>query len=160
MSDRRAGEPDPDVVAREIIDSNQYLTLATADSAGKPWASPVWYAHGGYTSFLWVSRTGAQHSRNIAVRATIGGVIFDSTVAAGQGQAVYLEAVAEQLAGADAERAIAIFSERARALALSEWTLAEVTEPAPFRLYRATASSLFILGATDERVPVHIGDRE
>jgi hypothetical protein len=31
--------------AREIVDRNRYLTVATADAAGRPWPSPVWYAH-------------------------------------------------------------------------------------------------------------------
>lgn len=42
-------------VARTIIDSNLYMTLATADGAGTPWASPVYYAVAGYTEFFWVS---------------------------------------------------------------------------------------------------------
>lgn len=31
-------------IARAIVDSNAYMTLATADETGRPWASPVWYA--------------------------------------------------------------------------------------------------------------------
>jgi nitroimidazol reductase NimA-like FMN-containing flavoprotein (pyridoxamine 5'-phosphate oxidase superfamily) len=34
------------VLATEIIDANRYLTLATADGDGRPWAAPVWYASG------------------------------------------------------------------------------------------------------------------
>ena len=40
-------------VARDIIDSNAYMTLATADENGRPWASPVWYAAEGYEHFYW-----------------------------------------------------------------------------------------------------------
>jgi Pyridoxamine 5'-phosphate oxidase len=29
-------------IARQIIDSNLYMTLATADDAGTPWVSPVY----------------------------------------------------------------------------------------------------------------------
>jgi hypothetical protein len=28
-------------IARTVIDANNYMTLATADDAGRPWASPV-----------------------------------------------------------------------------------------------------------------------
>ena len=41
------GDPDPDdlgALTRSIIDSNRYMTLATADEQGSPWASPVWYS--------------------------------------------------------------------------------------------------------------------
>jgi nitroimidazol reductase NimA-like FMN-containing flavoprotein (pyridoxamine 5'-phosphate oxidase superfamily) len=158
--DRLASEPDPAIIAREIIDSNRYLTLATADSAGRPWASPVWYAHEDYTSFLWVSRPNARHSRNIAVRATVSAVIFDSTMVPGQAQAVYLEAVAEELGGAECDRAIAHFSRRSRAAGLGEWRTAEVTAPAAHRLYRARASASFILTANDQRLPVKVGMSE
>src|SRR5215211_3043194 len=75
---------DPATVAREIIDANRYMTLATADGDGRPWASPVWYAHQGYTDLYWVSRPEARHSRNLAVRPEVGIVIFDSTVPVGR----------------------------------------------------------------------------
>jgi hypothetical protein len=35
----------PGMDAKEIIDANRYMTLATADAQGTPWASPVWFAH-------------------------------------------------------------------------------------------------------------------
>ena len=70
-------------LARSVIDTNFYLTLATADQAGTPWASPVWYAHADYTEFVWISRPQARHSRNIAIRPAVGIVIFDSTAGYG-----------------------------------------------------------------------------
>jgi nitroimidazol reductase NimA-like FMN-containing flavoprotein (pyridoxamine 5'-phosphate oxidase superfamily) len=154
------GEPAPAVMARQIIDSSRYLTLATADGAGLPWACPVWYAHEDYTSFLWVSRPTARHSRNIAARATVSAVIFDSTVPPGQARAVYLEALAEELTGTQRDRAIAVFSRRSRANGLGEWLAADVTAPAQRRLYRASASACFVLAAGDQRLPVGIGAHE
>lgn len=154
MSAMHSG-PDPAVLARDIIDANQYLTLATADETGTPWASPVWFAHEDHRHFVWVSRPGARHSLNIAARPTIGGVIFDSTVRAGEGQAVYVEAVAAEVLGAERDQAIAVFAQRSRALGLREWHLADVTDPAPHRIYRASASAVFILDPSDQRQPVH-----
>ena len=61
-------DPDPKLVARGVIDANAYMTLATADGDGRPWASPVWFAHHGYTNSYWVSRPDARHSRNLAIR--------------------------------------------------------------------------------------------
>ena len=34
--------------ARAIVDANSYMTLATVDTDGAPWASPVWFAHEQY----------------------------------------------------------------------------------------------------------------
>jgi nitroimidazol reductase NimA-like FMN-containing flavoprotein (pyridoxamine 5'-phosphate oxidase superfamily) len=144
-------------VARGIVDANRYLTLATADGDGRPWASPVWYAHEGYREFLWVSRPDARHSRNLAVRPELAIVIFDSTVPEGGAQAVYLEAVAEELGGAEREQGIAVFSRRSEAQGAGPWQLADVVAPAPHRLYRARASRQFLLQANDRRVPVQLG---
>ena len=105
-------EPDPAAVAREIVDSNLYMTLATADADGNPWPSPVWYAHADYTEFLWLSRPDARHSTNLAARPQLGIVIFDSTAGVGDAQAVYLEAVAEELTGSDRDEAVALYSRR------------------------------------------------
>ncbi len=72
-----------------------YMTLATADADGVPWASPVWYATEDGRHFYWVSDPNARHSRNIAERPEIAIVIFDSTVTPGDADAVYLAARAE-----------------------------------------------------------------
>jgi nitroimidazol reductase NimA-like FMN-containing flavoprotein (pyridoxamine 5'-phosphate oxidase superfamily) len=155
--DEERGGQELAAVARQLIDANRYMTLATADSDGNPWASPVWYAHEGYTDFLWVSRPQARHSRNLASRPGLAIVIFDSTVPAGTGQAVYAEAEAEELGGAELQRAIEVFSHRSEAHGAGEWREADVTAPAPLRLYRARASEQFVLDAHDQRIPVRLG---
>jgi pyridoxine/pyridoxamine 5'-phosphate oxidase len=151
-------EPQPDLAAaaREIIDSNQYMTLATADANGRPWASPVWFAHESYTRFVWVSKPQARHSRNLLTRPQAGIVIFDSTVTMGGGRAVYLEAAAELLEEDDAEHYIDIFSRRSQQLGGAEWSVEEIRPPAPLRLYRASASAHFLLGENDERIAVDL----
>ncbi len=107
---------DTDAVARRIVDANMYMTLATADGDGRPWASPVWFAPLMYAEFLWVSTPEARHSRNIAQRPEVAIVIFDSTVPIGGAEALYIEAVAEQLSGAAIDPAIATYSQRVASL--------------------------------------------
>jgi nitroimidazol reductase NimA-like FMN-containing flavoprotein (pyridoxamine 5'-phosphate oxidase superfamily) len=143
--------------ARGLIDANRYLTLATADGDGRPWATPVWYAHQGYTDFFWVSRPDARHSRNLAVRREVGMVIFDSTVPEGEAQAVYVEALAEEVGEAEREEGIAIVSRRSQAHGAGEWRVEDVSAPAPHRLYRARAAQHFVLGAHDQRLAVQPG---
>jgi nitroimidazol reductase NimA-like FMN-containing flavoprotein (pyridoxamine 5'-phosphate oxidase superfamily) len=140
--------------AKLIIEANLYMTLATADREGRPWASPVWFAHEGLTHFVWVSKPEARHSRNLAVRPHVAIVIFDSTAGPGEARAVYVEAEAEQLEGAEEERSIGVFTARSEALGWPSWSVDDVRPPAALRLYSATASALFVLGANDERVPV------
>ena len=143
-------------VAAEIIAANRYMTLATADADGRPWASPVYYAAAAPGVFLWVSRPGSRHSRNVAVRPELGIAIFDSQVAIGAGQAVYAEAVAEQLAGDELARGIADFSRVSQAHGAASWSAADVQAPAELRLYRATVGDCWVLepGGRDIRVPV------
>jgi hypothetical protein len=133
--------------ARAIIDGGRYMTLATADADGVPWASPVWYAPRGYAELFWVSYPDARHSRNLAVRPQLSIVIFDSAVAPGHGQAVYMEATA-----AETTDGLDVFSTRSVAQGLGEWR----DLSGPLRLYRAAVTRHWMLGeGRDERVPVN-----
>src|SRR4029079_18180250 len=80
-------------IARAIIDANRYMTLSTADASGLPWVSPVWFATADHRRFFWVSDPNARHSRTLAARPELAIVIFDSTVAPGGAQPVYLSAL-------------------------------------------------------------------
>lgn len=149
-------EPDLATLARDIIDSNLYMTLGTADAAGRPWASPVYYAFDAYCEFFWVSAPDSTHSRNLEQRPELGIVIFDSTAAINTGRGVYMRAVGEELTGAERDRGIAIFSARSRATGGEEWTLADVEDPEPLRLYRATASEHSVIRPLTPRTPVNL----
>ena len=143
--------------ARQIIDANRYLTLATADGDGRPWASPVWFAHDAYAEFLWMSRPGARHSRNVAARPEIGFVVFDSTVVPGTAQALYVDAVAEEVGADEVESAIAAYSARSEAQGIRPWRIADVVgSAARHRLYRARARSCSLLSGGDRRIAVDL----
>jgi Pyridoxamine 5'-phosphate oxidase len=151
-------EQDLDAIARAIVDSNRYMTIATADATGRPWASPVYYAPAGYTDFFWVSSPDATHSRNIATRPEVSMVVFDSRVPIGEGQAVYISALAVELTGADLERGIEVFSGRSVEHGQREWSPRDVQPPAFHRLYRATASERWILDPGDHPIHGKTGD--
>jgi Pyridoxamine 5'-phosphate oxidase len=142
-----------DEAARRIVDANRYMTLGTADASGRPWVSPVWFAKEGYGAFLWVSRPGARHSLNLAERPEISVVIFDSTVPIGTGVAVYMSGSAKELAGAELEGGVEVFSEASLADGAAAWSVGDVTGGAELRLYRAEISECF-LGESDRRQPV------
>ncbi len=145
---------DLEATARSIIDSNLYMVLGSVDDRDRPWTSPVYYAPAGYRDVYWVSRPEALHSRNLAARPQVSIVIFDSSVPIGTGQGVYMTAVAAELTGADREEPIRIFSRRSLEHGGAEWTVADVEPPAQLRLYRASATAQFTLGAEDRRVEV------
>jgi nitroimidazol reductase NimA-like FMN-containing flavoprotein (pyridoxamine 5'-phosphate oxidase superfamily) len=138
--------PDFRDMARAIIESNRYMVLGTADEAGVPWVTPVWYAHADYRWFLWVSAPDRRHSRNVAARSQVSIVIFDSQVAVGNARAVYMSAVAEELSGEELEAGAQLFGSATRAQGLTrEWTLDDMRPPAPTRLYRASVSQHWVL---------------
>ncbi len=130
--------------ARELIHGNRYLTLGTADADGDPWVTPVLYATAGYISFYWVSPADAVHSRNLASRPQLSIVIFDSTVPAYTGRAVYMTATAQELTGSDLDRGVEIYSGTA-VRGESAVTRGEVRPPEPYRLYRAAVSACSVL---------------
>jgi nitroimidazol reductase NimA-like FMN-containing flavoprotein (pyridoxamine 5'-phosphate oxidase superfamily) len=147
---------DPATTARAIIDAGAYMTLATADEEGRPWASPVWFARTPAFDLLWISRPEARHSQNLAVRPELAIVIFDSHAPIGTGQGVYFEATAELVPDDELEQAAAIFSARSRQQGGEVFTTAEVTPPAEHRMYRARIREAYLLGARDQRDPVSL----
>jgi nitroimidazol reductase NimA-like FMN-containing flavoprotein (pyridoxamine 5'-phosphate oxidase superfamily) len=143
--------------ARDIIEASRYLVLATADAAGRPWSSPVYFAHIGFTEFYWVSSPDVTHSANIAVRPEVGIAIFDSHAEIGTGQGAYMSATAILVEGDETARGIEAFSRRSIAHGGHEWTSQDVRPGAGLRLYRATADAHWILardGQPDHRIPV------
>jgi hypothetical protein len=163
-------EQDLVAIARAIIDTNRYMTLATADGDGRPWASPVFYAAANYTEFYWISAPEATHSQNLAQRPQLSIVIFDSGVPAGTGQAVYMSATAEQVAAHDLGPGLAVYPGPAEP-GSDHLTPEQVQAPAPYRLYRATVSGHSVLCPRDSgpcplhglqfdhRTPVRVADR-
>lgn len=151
------GSADVDQRARAIVDASRYMTLATADEAGEPWATPVWFAHAGYRDLLWVSDPRARHSRNVESRPAVGVVVFDSQVALGEGEGVYMAARAGRVSGdAELEAWVAAFSRRSVEQGGRAWGVGDVSGAAVSRLYRAVAAECW-LGRRDERVEVSSG---
>jgi uncharacterized protein YhbP (UPF0306 family) len=145
-----------EALARGIVDANLYMTIGTADETGRPWVTPVHYAHVGYAEFIWVSSPAAKHSRNLANRPQISIVIFDTSAPIGTGQGVYMAALAKELTGAAVDPAIEPYSRRAEGHGGRAFSRNDVLPPARHRLYSAAASEHFVLNANDERIPVSL----
>jgi nitroimidazol reductase NimA-like FMN-containing flavoprotein (pyridoxamine 5'-phosphate oxidase superfamily) len=146
-------EQDLAAIARSIVDANRFMVLGTADASGRPWVSPVWYALLSYREYVWVSRPGTRHSRNLAARPEVAIAIYDSH-RPGDWSAFYTAAVAEELE--DVDIALEAFNRRSEAQGLRAWSRAEVVSRGEFRLYRATAGEQFVLDDHDRRLPVHL----
>jgi hypothetical protein len=140
-----------------VIDANQYLVLGTADASGRPWTTPVYFAHHNYREFFWVSAPERTHSQNLLARSEVAVVVFDSRAAINTGQGVYIAAGAEQVNDIDVARGIEIFSARSLSHGGRAFSETDVTGNADMRLYRAFAEQHWVLakdGGPDRRIPV------
>jgi uncharacterized protein YhbP (UPF0306 family) len=142
--------------ARDLLETNRYLTLGTTDPDGGPWLSPVYFVPAGDREFVWVSAVDARHSRNLAERPRVSGVVFDSTVAPYRGRAVYAAGEARELAGADLERALASYP---RSDGAADVSLEDVTSPSSYRLYAFAASRMWVLCPREPGHPCPRHDR-
>ena len=145
----------------QLLNANHYCVLATADAAGKPWATPVFFAARHDRELFWVSSPTSRHSRNIAVRPTIGITIFDSTAPIGGAEALYLEAHAGPLDSSLHPQALEVLNSRLpppQALSLTD-----LPPAGPLQPYRATATRHYVLirggdarfdNVVDDRLPV------
>lgn len=154
-------------LARAVIDANEYMTLGTADESGRPWVSPVWFAHEGHRELFWVSRPDTRHSRNLAARPEVAIVIFDSRVPISTGQGAYLTGTAAEVPPAEVDRGLAVFTRRSLTAGGHEWHAVDggvdiagaERADRTLRLYRAIASDVFILdpaATTDTRTRVSL----
>ena len=153
---------DLDEMARQVIDTNNYMTLGTVGPDGRPRVSPVYFTHVGYREFYWVSSPTARHSLNVAERPEVAIVVFDSTAAIGKGRAVYVDAEATQVPDAELPRRCAEAFTNPAPGAVA-FTPDELSGDAALRLYvaRATATDVHIRGrdpvygrGVDHRRPV------
>ena len=138
--------------ARAILDANLYLVLGTIGADGRPWTTPVYFAPEGDRTFYWLSAADARHSRHLAERPHVSIVVFDSTVAPFHGSAVYAVGQARALSGSRLDHALAAYP-RPGGAGVTRFTPDEVTAPARYRLYEATASDLWVLCPRQPRQP-------
>jgi hypothetical protein len=141
--------------ARALLDTNGFLTLGTAGPDGRPWTSPVYFAAAGLREFYWSSEIDAVHSRNLTERPHVSIVVFDSSVRPYHGRALYAAGTACELAGDDLDRGLEVYPGPADRGA-GTLTRDDVTGSAPYRLYRATATEVWVLCPREPRQPCRL----
>lgn len=89
-----------------IVFKASFMTLATADGGGLPWASPVEFICDEAMRFYWASHADARHSRNVRANPRAAMSIFDSTQTPGVHatvQGLYAEGSVEEFRDTDLE---------------------------------------------------------
>jgi hypothetical protein len=141
--------------ARALLDTNRYLTLGTVDPNGNPWTSPVYFASASEWEYYWLSDADAQHSRNLADHPQVSLVVFDSTVEPYHGRAVYAVGAARELSGGDLDHGLEVYP-GSGLRGGTVFTREDVTGASPYRLYRATATDLWVLCPREPRQPCRL----
>jgi nitroimidazol reductase NimA-like FMN-containing flavoprotein (pyridoxamine 5'-phosphate oxidase superfamily) len=132
----------PQERARQLLDEQQNLVLATTDADGIPWISPVFFVPDEHYELYWTSDHEARHSANI--RATGRAAIVVYRVEPGQPvDGVYSQAQVSEVQDAE-ELAYAIEVMQGRRQP-DKWMIespADVSGDGPWRIYRARLESI------------------
>lgn len=161
-----------DGLAGVIFDSS-FMTLATADSVGVPWVSPVEFACDEALRFYWTSVTDARHSQNIRANPRAALSIYDSTQTPGilgAVQGLYAEGPVEELTPSDLEAVRSSLSrwiswrDAGRVTPRTQWPDRDASE-SPWRFYRLDPTQMYALDPVqsterwvDWRAPVDLQD--
>ena len=86
-----------------LIFTSSFMTLATADSDGLPWVSPVEFACDEDLRFYWFSPIDARHSQNVLANPRAALSIYDCTITpiVGAAQGLYGEGSVEEFHRSD-----------------------------------------------------------
>lgn len=83
--------------SKKVIDTIEYIDLATVTEDGKPWSSPLWFVRDDKYNLYFYSPKYTQHSQNIRNNGKGFVVIYDSRAPEGTGFGVYMTVEIKEL---------------------------------------------------------------
>ena len=141
--------------ARQIIERILYITIASVGEDGLPWNTPVYSSFDERYTFFWVSSPESQHSKNIKANPDVFLVIYDSTVAEGTGEGVYIKAKAYEMSD-ESEITKALMSAYGRKNKEPR-SAHDFLGNNPHRVYKAIPEKVWM--NTDEKIEGHHVDK-
>ncbi len=99
-------------LAREIIETNQYVTIASANKHGEPWISPVVYSYDKNWDLYFVSIPSSKHCQNFHDNQKVSLAIFDSHQLWGEGVGLQIEAACSEVTPQESHKALTEFFKR------------------------------------------------
>lgn len=99
-------------IDKELVDilfSESYAALATVDSNGMTWCTPVVFTFNDALEMSWVSAIDALHSTNLASTKLLGASIYNSGQPQNSPQGVYLQGTATEVPADQLDDATADF---------------------------------------------------
>jgi uncharacterized protein YhbP (UPF0306 family) len=97
------------LLAKQIVEQNEYLTLATVGETGAPWVSILAYTYDGDFSFYFASLPDSRHAKEAQKRSDVSFSIFDSRQDFGTGVGLQIEGTIETVGEADMARILELY---------------------------------------------------
>jgi nitroimidazol reductase NimA-like FMN-containing flavoprotein (pyridoxamine 5'-phosphate oxidase superfamily) len=137
--------------AAELLQTLEYLNIATVSANAHPWNTPVYARHDDRLNFYWCSWKDAEHSRNIRANPRIFITLYDSTRKRGDNnlRCLYIQARACEIEDSD---------EISKALHLlypqdeTEQRVDLVQGPSLRRIYRAIPETMWLNDKSERQV--------
>lgn len=142
------------ILAKEIIEKNQYLTIASDN-----WASPVCYTFDQNYNFYWVSMPSSRHSQNIAKNNQISIAIFDSHQSVDTGVGLQIEGTAQKLGISDYLKILKLYFGRNYPFGKISLSFKKLLDNKTYFFYKLTPTTVWINNPdseSDERVKVNL----
>ncbi len=136
---------DAALISKSLIENSHHMVVATADTEGKPWVSPVFYMYDESFTLYWVSDKSALHSKNIRSNPRIAISIFGPAPPENKSKiyGVYIDAEAVELTDeVDISRAAKIIQQRVQPDKFMIKSLSDVTGNAAWRIYKAVPKEI------------------
>lgn len=141
-------------IARDIVKSNIYLTLATVGEKNTPWAAPLFYAVDDKYNFYFISQMDSLHTRHVLKDPKVAFAIFDSHQPEGTGNGVQGSGEAYLLKESEIPEAMKWYE-----TTFVEMKLESFTGSASYRFFKLIPEHFYVLdpGAeVDKRVEVNL----
>jgi general stress protein 26 len=136
--------------AHRILQTERFCTLATVDSAGFPWASPLLYGYDAGLTLYWSSAIAARHSVNLdETQGRCAVTMFDSHASPGKIAGLFLTGVAGLVSENQVAQAMEHLFDRMDQR--PDRTAADYLGDSPRRFYQFQPREIWLTG---DRVPV------
>jgi uncharacterized protein YhbP (UPF0306 family) len=144
--------PDPRHLAQaqQILRTEQFLTLATVDRSGFPWASPLLYGYDAGLTLYWSSAIASRHSVNLdETQGRCAVTMFDSHASPGKITGLFLTGTGKLVPEDQVAQAMEHLFDRMDQR--PNRTATDYLGDSPRRFYQFQPSEIWITG---DRVPV------
>ncbi len=145
--------------AQYILEHNKYMVVATSTKSGKPWASPVFYAHDDNFNFYFLSAIDSLHAKNLVENPDVALVIYDSKQPIGFAEQIQVLGKATVLDLKEVGKAIEVYCEKlfpnSKINPLERYRPGDYSGASEFRFFKIVPTKFYTTGP-ERREEVHL----